>query len=307
MKKLIALMLAVVMALGIFAGCTPVEEAPAGDNTFNVTTVKEGYLTVVTSPDYAPYEFYALDENGKPELAGFDMYLAQYIANYLGLTLEVITVDFNGIIGEMGNGSADLAIAGLSPEPERLEKMDFSEIYYGGKQAFITTTDKAAQFPDLASANQTGISIGAQNGTIQQELAAQYSADASLITLTKATEIIAELTAGSLDGAYVEWDVAESYKKQYPNLHIVCEVPYENDGNVVGVAKGNAELQKYVNDAIKQCVESGTFAQYLEKANTLAAGEKYEGMLDGDGNIPEDDGNIPEDDGNISEGDTGIG
>ena len=300
MKKLIALMLAVVMALGIFAGCTPVEEAPAGDNTFNVTTVKEGYLTVVTSPDYAPYEFYALDENGKPELAGFDMYLAQYIANYLGLTLEVITVDFNGIIGEMGNGSADLAIAGLSPEPERLEKMDFSEIYYGGKQAFITTTDKAAQFPDLASANQTGISIGAQNGTIQQELAAQYSADASLITLTKATEIIAELTAGSLDGAYVEWDVAESYKKQYPNLHIVCEVPYENDGNVVGVAKGNAELQKYVNDAIKQCVESGTFAQYLEKANTLAAGEKYEGMLDGDGNIPEDDGNI-------SEGDTGIG
>ena len=287
MKKLIALMLAVVMAIGMFAGCTPVEEEPAGTNKYNLTTVKEGYLTVVTSPDYAPYEFYALDENGKPELAGFDMYLAQYIADYLGLTLEVVTVDFNGILGEMAAGSADLAMAGLSPEPERAEKMDFSDIYYGGKQAFITTTDKADQFPDLASANQAGISVGAQSGTIQQELAAQYSADAEQVTLVKATEIIAEVINGSLDGAYVEWDVAESYKKQYPNLHIVCEVPYENDGNIIGIAKGNAELQKYVNEAIKACVESGTFNQYLEKANTLAAGEKYEGMLDEDGNIPE--------------------
>ena len=290
MKKLIALLLSAVMAFGMFAGCTPVEEAPAGSNTYNLTTVKEGYLTIVTSPDYAPYEFYALDENGKPELAGFDMYLAQYIADYLGLTLDVVTIDFNGIIGEMGAGSADLAIAGLSPDPKRLEKMDFSNIYYGGKQAFITTTDKAAQFPDLASANKAGISIGAQNGTIQMDLAEQYSADAELISLTKATEIIAELTSGKLDGAYVEWDVAESYKKQYPNLHIVCEVPYEDDGNVIGVAKGNTELMKYVNEAIKQCVESGTFAQYLEKANALAAGEKYEGMLDGEGNVPTDEG-----------------
>ena len=290
MKKLIALMLAVVMALGMFAGCTPVEEAPAGTNKYNLTTVKEGYLTVVTSPDYAPYEFYALDENGKPELAGFDMYLAQYIADYLGLTLEVVTVDFNGILGEMAAGSADLALAGLSPEPERAEKMDFSDIYYGGKQAFITTTDKADQFPDLASANKPDISVGAQSGTIQQELAAQYSADAEQVTLVKATEIIAEVINGSLDGAYVEWDVAESYKKQYPNLHIVCEVPYENDGNIIGIAKGNADLQKYVNEAIKACVESGTFAQYLEKANALAAGEKYEGMLDSEGNIPTDEG-----------------
>ena len=290
MKKLIALMLAVVMALGMFAGCTPVEEAPAGTNKYNLTTVKEGYLTVVTSPDYAPYEFYALDENGKPELAGFDMYLAQYIADYLGLTLEVVTVDFNGILGEMAAGSADLALAGLSPEPERAEKMDFSDIYYGGKQAFITTTDKADQFPDLASANKADISVGAQSGTIQQELAAQYSADAEQVTLVKATEIIAEVINGSLDGAYVEWDVAESYKKQYPNLHIVCEVPYENDGYLIGIAKGNADLQKYVNEAIKACVESGTFNQYLEKANALAAGEKYEGMLDSEGNIPTDEG-----------------
>lgn len=286
MKKLIALLLAVLMAVSVFAGCTVAEEEGPGKNTYNLTTVKEGYLTVVTSPDYAPYEFYALDANGNPTLAGFDMDLAKYIADYLGLTLEVVPVDFNGIIGEMGAGVADLAMAGLSPDPDRLEKMDFSEIYYGGKQAFITVQSKKDMFPDLDSANQSGISVGAQNGTIQMELAAQYSADADIISLTKATDIIADLVAGNLDGAYVEWDVAVAYQKNYPDLHIVCEVPYEADGNVIGVAKGNADLLKYVNEAIKQCVESGNFAQYLEKANALAAGETYEGMLDENGNIP---------------------
>ena len=289
MKKYIAIVLAVVCMLGMFSGCVVEEADGPGKNPYNLKTVKEGYLTVVTSPDYAPYEFYALDENGKPTLAGFDMDLAQYIADYLGLTLDVVPVDFNGIIGEMGAGVADLAMAGLSPNPDRLEKMDFSEIYYGGKQAFITTTDKKDMFSDLDSLNNASASIGAQNGTIQMDLAAEFSADADIVSLTKATDIIADLVAGNLDGAYIEWDVAVSYQKNYPELHIVCEVPYSEDGNVIGVAKGNAELLKYVNEALKQCIDSGTFNQYLEKANQLAAGNKYEGMLDDEGNIPTED------------------
>ena len=290
MKKIIALILVVLMAVGMFSGCVVNEEEKAGTNKYNLTTVKEGYLTVVTSPDYAPYEFYALDENGKPTLAGFDMDLAKYIADYLGLTLEVVPVDFDGIIGEMSAGVADLAMAGLSPDPDRLEKMDFSDIYYGGKQALVTTKSKKAQFTDLESTNKAEYSIGAQNGTIQMELAAKYSANAEIVTLTKATDIIADLVAGNLDGAYIEWDVAVSYQKNYPDLEIVCEVPYEADGNVIGVAKGNAELLKYVNEALHKCVDEGTFNQYLEKANALAAGEKYEGMLDQDGNVPTDEG-----------------
>lgn len=286
MKKLIAVILSVLMLTSVLAGCVVEQDDGPGKNPYNLQTVKEGYLTVVTSPDYAPYEFYALDENGKPTLAGFDMDLAQYIADYLGLTLEVVPVDFNGIIGEMGAGVADLAMAGLSPDPDRLEKMDFSEIYYGGKQAFITTNSKKDMFSDLDSLNNADASIGAQNGTIQMDLAAEYSTDADIVSLTKATDIIADLVAGNLDGAYIEWDVAVAYQKNYPELHIVCEVPYSEDGNVIGVAKGNAELLNYVNEALKQCIDSGTFNQYLEKANQLAAGEKYEGMLDSEGNIP---------------------
>ncbi|MFR3920985.1 MAG: transporter substrate-binding domain-containing protein [Dysosmobacter welbionis] len=65
-----------------------------------ITTVEGGKLTVATSPDFAPYEFYAIDENGDPQLAGFDMDLAQYIADYLGLSLEIVPMDFDGTIME---------------------------------------------------------------------------------------------------------------------------------------------------------------------------------------------------------------
>ena len=67
MKKLIAVCLSVILVLGLFAGCV-VEQESAGKNPYKLKTVKEGYLTIVTSPDYAPYEFYAIGEDGKAEV-----------------------------------------------------------------------------------------------------------------------------------------------------------------------------------------------------------------------------------------------
>jgi len=287
MKKIFALIMAVMMMSLCFAGCAE-EGAGPGENKYGLKTVKEGYLTVLTSPDYAPYEFYALDENGDPSLAGFDMALAQYIADYLGLTLEVVPMDFKGIPDEMGNGAADLALAGLSPDPERLLKMDFSDIYYDGKQAFVTVKGKKDLFTDLASTNNADFTIAAQTGTIQMDLANEFSPNADIVSLTKATDIIAELVSGKIDGAYIEWDVAVAYQANYPDLTIVCEAPYEAEGNVIGVAKGNADLLKYVNEALHKCVDDGDFAKFVAEALEQAAGDKHEGMLDPDGNVPTD-------------------
>ena len=287
MKKFLAVALAALLMVAMFAACSAPESA-GGANTYNLKTVKDGYLTVITSPDYAPYEFYALDAEGNPSLAGFDMALAQYIADYLGLTLEVVPMSFNGIVGEMGAGSADLAIAGLSPDPERQTAMDFSDIYYEGKQAFVTVTDKASQFTDLASTNNADFTIAAQTGTIQMDLAEQFSPNADIVPLIKATDIIAELVSGQLDGAYIEWDVAVAYQANYPELTIVCEAPYDAEGNVIGVAKGNADLLKYVNEALHKCVDDGDFAQYVATALEQAAGDNYQGMLDEAGNVPTD-------------------
>ena len=279
MKKALALVLALVLVFALVA-CG---NSNKGSGEYNL--VAPGVLTVATSPDYAPYEFYALDAEGNPSLAGFDMALAQYIADELGLKLEVVPMDFNGILGEMAANTADLAIAGLSPDPERLEAMDFSDIYYDGKQAFVTTKTAAAKFTDLASTNKAEFAIAAQTGTIQEELAKTYSPNANYISLPKATDIIGELVANQLDGAYVEWDVAVAYQANYPELTILCEVPYEAEGNVIGVRKGNEALLNAVNKALNKCVEEGTFAKFVAEALELAAGDTAN-YVEGEGIVP---------------------
>ena len=273
-KKLLAMLLAVMMVFAL-AACGGEK---AVENKYN--TIEAGKLTVATSPDYAPYEFYAIGEDGSAELAGFDIDLIHYIADYLELELEIVPMDFDGVLLELANGSVDLGVAGISPDPERADSMDFSDIYYEGGQAFITVKDKADMFTDLASANNPAISVGAQNGTIQMDLAQQYSPDADIVTLTKATDIIAELISGKLDGGYVEWDVAVAYQANYPDLHIVCEVPYEVEGNAVGVVKGNEALLAAVNEAIAACIEDGSFSQFVAAALERASGDIYEGLLE---------------------------
>lgn len=311
-KNLTAMTLAAVMSLSLLTSCgggaattptpeskapaestAPVESAPAEKDYSEMTidelkplleTVTDGKLTVATSPDFAPYEFYAIDDAGNPNIAGFDMGLAQYVADYLGLELEIVPIDFDGVLMELQNKSADLGMAGLSPDPKRMGIMDFSEIYYKGGQSFCCLESTKDQFPDLASTNKPEYEIGAQTGSIQVDLMQTNSPDSTQVQLAKVTDIIAELLAGKLDGAYIETAVAESYKINYPDLCVALDVPYEAaEGSAIGVVKDNPALLAAVNLAVKAALDDGSMDKFVAEANELASGNVYEGLLDADG------------------------
>lgn len=266
------------------AADTETDEAAEADSAA-IETVTAGKLTVATSPDFAPYEFYAIGEDGTPTLAGFDMALAQYIADYLGLELEVIPMDFDGVLSELQTKSVDLGMAGLSPDEKRMDIMDFSDIYYLGGQSLVTTQENADVYNTFEAVNKPEVSVGAQTGSIQVDLANTNSPDADIISLPKVTDIIAELLAGKLDAAYIETAVAESYQKNYPELAIVLDVPYDVAGSAIGVSKGNEALLAGVNEAIAAALADGTMDRFVAEANELASGETYEGLLGEDGQI----------------------
>ena len=293
MKKLFALLLTMAMVLSL-AACGGKKEEPAKTEEPTKTeepaapelsTVTPGKLTVATSPDFAPYEFYAIGADGTPTLAGFDMALAQYIADYIGLELEVIPMDFDGVLTELATKNVDLGMAGLSPDPKRADAMDFSDLYYMGGQSFVCVKANADKFTSLEETNKAEYSIGAQTGSIQMDLANTNSPDADIIALPKVTDIISELLAGKLDGAYIETDVAKSYQKNYPELEIVLDVPYDSEGSAIGVSKGNEALLAAVNEAVNAALSDGSMENFVAEAAELAAGEKYEGLLDADGQV----------------------
>lgn len=273
MKKIIALVLSLAMLAGFAVFACAEEKA-------EITTINPGVLTMATSPDFAPYEFYALDEEGNPTLAGFDIALAGYIADYLGLELEIIPMDFDGTLMELASKNVDISMAGYSPDPSREDKMDFSDIYYAGGQSFVTVKDKADLFQTLEDTNNSDYQIGAQLGSIQVDLAKEFSPDADIIELSKVTDIVAELLAGHLDGAYIETAVAVSYAANYPELAVVLDVPYDQAGSAVGVSKGNAELLAGINEAIAAAIADGSMDKFVAEANELASGDIHEGLLD---------------------------
>ena len=298
MKKLLAMLLALCM---VFALCA-CGSNDSKDDTNNdakdyssmtldelkaeLKTVNEGKLTVATSPDFAPYEFYSLDADGNATLAGFDIAFAQYIADKLGLELNIIPMDFDGTLSELQAKNVDIGMAGYSPDPKRESIMNFTKIYYNGGQSFITSKAKADEITSLEAANNSKYQIGAQTGSIQMDLANKNTPDADNIGLTKVPDIIAEVVSGKLDGAFMETIVAKAYQAQYEDLVIVCDVPYEQEGSAIGVNKDNEVLLAAMNLIIDEAINDGSLQKFVDEAGILAVGDKYEGLLDDAGHVP---------------------
>ena len=288
MKKIAIILLIAALFTPLFASAATEKAAENKDYSAmtldqlkaEITTVSKGTLTVATSPDFAPYEFYSIGDDGVPTLAGFDMSLAQYIADYLGLKLEVIPMDFDGTLMEVQNKNVDLGIAGYSPDPSRAEIMEFSTIYYEGGQSFVTTKANADKFKSLDDTNNKNVSVAAQVGSIQMDLASKYSPNADIVALSKVTDIIAELITGKISGAYIETVVASAYQKNYPSLELVLDVPYDTEGSAIGVAKGNLALLEGVNRAIAQALSDGSMNAFVAEANEKATGNIIEGLID---------------------------
>ena len=299
MKKFIALLLAMVMVFALCACGNDDAKDNDGDQVKDYSsmtldelkaelkTVEDGKLTVATSPDFAPYEFYSLDANGDATLAGFDIAFAQYIADKLGLELNIITMDFDGTLAELQAKNVVIGMAGYSPDPKRESIMSFTKIYYKGGQSFVTSKAKADEITSLETANNAKYKIGAQTGSIQYDLAEANTPDADNIGLTKVPDIIAEVISGKLDGAFMETIVAKAYQAQYEDLVIVCDVPYEQEGSAIGVNKDNEVLLAALNLIIDEAINDGSLQKFVDEAGILAVGNKYEGLLDDAGNVPE--------------------
>ena len=308
-KKLLAGIMAGIMALSLAACGSGSSSAPAAEEKQDaagaateaaaaddaaadaapaeIATIADGVLTVGTSPDFAPYEFYYIDESGNPQLAGFDIALAQRIADELGLELKVVPMDFEGILMELQNGNIDLGISGFSPSPERAETFDFSDLYYEGGQSFVIRVADKDKYTDYAAFD--GLPVGAQTGSIQMDLAKENTPNANIIGLPKVTDLINELLSGKLEGAFIETAVAEQYIKNYPDLMIAWEVPYDTEGSAIALKKGNDGLREAVNGVIKEVLADGSMDEYIATAQDQASDEDsvYEGMLDENGEVQE--------------------
>ena len=216
MKKFLALMLAMLMALSLVA-CGGGNNA-ADDNANNGDDAAMTKLVLGTSADYAPFEFMYPDESGEMVYGGIDVSVAQYIADEMGVELQVENMGFDYLLTSLDKGDFDIVLAAMEATPDRLENADFSDPYYTDvPPAILVKADKADQYKTLADFN--GKSIGAQTATTKLDMVNDIEG-ANPVALQSVLDLVNELVYDKVDAILVDGGVAKQYAEANSDLVI---------------------------------------------------------------------------------------
>ena len=233
-----------------------------------VKTVTEGKLVLGTSADYSPYEFH-IYENGVDKIVGFDVALAQAIADELGVELEIHDIPFDSILLEVNLGSIDVAIAGFTPTPARLEAVDMSHLYELQSQSLLIRKEDLGKYTNIENFG-AGTNVGSQTSSIQEELAHEKAPNANHVSIQEIPALVLNLQGKNIDAIVMETAVAEGYVKAQDDLAILCEVPYDSNGKGVVVKKSNTDLLNFVNAVVTKVVCNGDMQKFIDEANAIA-------------------------------------
>ena len=269
MKKLIALLLALVMVMAL-AACAPSnneETTPKGDTATNnantsIQTVEEGKLIMATNAAVPPYEY--IESN---EIVGIDAEIANAIAEKLGLELVITDMEFDSIIESVKGGKADIGLAGLTVTDERKEEVDFTESYATGVQVIIVNEDSTIVSVDDLFADGANTKIGVQRNTTGDLYTTWDLEDEGLATIdrySKGAEAVQALKTGKVDCVVIDNEPAKAFVDSVEGLKIL-ETEYIEEQYAAAMNKENTELYEAVNNALKALIEDGTVKGIIEK------------------------------------------
>ena len=255
MKKLIAVILALVFVLSLSA-CGA--EEPASDLDY----VKENGKLVVGITDFAPMDYE--DENG--EWIGFDADMAKEFAEYLGVEVEFIVIDWDNKIFELENKSIDVVWNGMTLTDKVKDAMGCSDPYCKNAQVVVVKADVADQYQDEASLADLAFAVEA--GSAGKETVEGLGLNFTEVAYQ--SDALMEVAAGTSDACVIDLLMAGAMIGEgtgYPDLAYTVSLTSEE--YVVGFRKGSElvdEFNKFWADA---CAE-GTV---LEVAKTYGVQE----------------------------------
>lgn len=253
-------------------------EAPAESQGVLDQIKADGVLYVTLSPDFAPMEFVDSSKDGQEQYVGFDVTLAKYIAEYIGVDLVIEPMSFDACQTAVYTGSVPMSISGYSWTEERSENYEISDYYYAGdnetEQVILikkTDADKYTSAEDFS-----GVDVGAQNASLQMNLLTSQLPDANPITIGDLGVGVLELQNGSIEALAVAKGNAEMILDSNPDL-MICpwefEVAAEYEANVILITKGETALLNVVNEALAKAYADGLYGTWYEDAVALAKSE----------------------------------
>lgn len=277
MKKFLALMLAALMVVSAFAltSCNSGKEDNIGGQTdTDGNTDAKKTLKIGMECGYAPFNWTQLDDSngavpisGSTDYAGgYDIEIAKKIADGLGMDLEIVKTEWDGLVPSLQSGIIDLIIAGMSPTAERKETIDFTDNYYKSDLVMVVKADgkyaNATKLSDFAGAKITG-----QQNTFHYTVIDQIDGVKKETAMVDFPTMRVALESGVIDG-YVS-ERPEGISASAANDSFKMVVFDEGEGFVAsdddvaiaaGIKKGNDDLKNQINEILAGISEEDRLA-----------------------------------------------
>jgi polar amino acid transport system substrate-binding protein len=218
---------------------------------------KAGVIKVGTSADYPPFE--SVDANGNK--VGFDVDLMTEIAKRLDVKLEWVDMPFDSLIAAVQEGKIDASISAFNYSEERDKTIDFSDAYYTSEDAFTVADGFAgtiAKPEDVAT-----FKVGVQTGTTQDSwltdgiVADGALPEENLFRYDRVDQAMADLKNGRIEVMMSDYIPAQALAKQLGGLNIVYHGVLSSGPMNIVIPDADKELQKAINDIIKQLQDEG--------------------------------------------------
>ena len=253
MKKIIAIVLASLLALTCLAGCGD----SAGTTLADVK--KAGKLTIATSPDFPPFE--SLADDGA--VTGIEIDILNLICQQLGVELAIEQIDFDSVLPGVQAGKYDMGVSGISVTPAREENTLFTDPYCLAAQAIVVMNGS----PVTCKADLEGKTVAVQTGTTAETYCMENGYTVSSFTANADAQ--AALIAGKVDAWVIDdltaAEMVKLYNEENGDTLVVLDEAMTTEPYAFAFAFGSEDLVAKINEIITGMVADGTVAEIFAK------------------------------------------
>ena len=216
---------------------------------------KNGVLRVGLEPGFVPFEM--LNDKGK--VVGFDIDVAKLMAEYMGVKLKVIKLDWNGIMPALLTNQCDIIISGMTITPQRNLWINFADSYMTVGQTVLVRKGLSTKIRTYDQLNNTKYTVATKPGTTALDAIKKFLPEAKVQLYENEATAVDEVLAGRIDGFVYDLPFnAIYYARNRKGLHFL-DSPFTHERLGFGIRKGDPDFLNWLNNFLAQIKGDGTY------------------------------------------------
>lgn len=227
--------------------------------------VERKKITVVTNAVFPPFEYYKFNR-----VEGIDIDISREIAKDIGVELEILEMNFDGVIAAIASGKGDFVAAGLTYDPNKEKAISFSDNYISVPQSLIVSKNENINNKiDALKNKKIGVQIGTTSDKyIREQMKYGFlkNSNSELIEKKEYLDLVVDLRNNRLDVIALDGFIAREITKKNDDLKYFDR---DNERYALAVKKDNSELLKAINKTIERLLKTNKIKEFYKKHSDL--------------------------------------